>query len=62
GKLLTPAPGSCLPGITRGLILDLAAELDIVAQEKRVSLSELHCADEVFTTGTMGEVRDQIEI
>ncbi|CAM9558395.1 unnamed protein product, partial [Hapterophycus canaliculatus] len=62
GKLLTPAAGSCLPGITRGLILELAAELDIPAQEKRVSLSELHCADEVFTTGTMGEVRAEVEM
>lgn len=42
---------------TRGLILELAAELGIPAKEQRVSLSELHCADEVFTTGTMGEVR-----
>lgn len=42
--------------IRRGLILELAAELGVLAEEKRVSLSELHCADEVFTTGTMGEV------
>ena len=42
--------------VTRGLVLELAAELGISAREKRVSLSELHCADEVFTTGTMGEV------
>lgn len=47
---------------TRALILELAAELDIPAQEKRVSPSELHCADEVFTTGTMGEVRAQIDV
>ncbi|CAM9144744.1 unnamed protein product [Ectocarpus sp. 6 AP-2014] len=62
GKLLTPAAGSCLPGITRGLILELAAELGVLAEEKRVSLSELHCADEVFTTGTMGELSPVVKI
>lgn len=41
----------------RGIILELASKLNITAEEKRLSLAELHCADEVFTTGTMGEVR-----
>lgn len=39
----------------RGIILELARELSILAEERRVALSEFHCADEVFTTGTMGE-------
>lgn len=40
----------------RGVILELASELCLPVCEKRVTLAELHCADEVFTTGTMGEV------
>lgn len=28
--------------------------------EKKVTLSELHCADEVFTAGTRTEVRQQL--
>ncbi|CAM9927716.1 unnamed protein product [Laminaria digitata] len=36
--------------------MELASELCLSVLEKRVALSELHCADEVFTAGTMGEV------
>jgi branched-chain amino acid aminotransferase group I len=56
GVLLTPHADACLPGITRATVLQLAAELGIVAEVRRVSLSEFHSADEVFTTGTMGEL------
>lgn len=56
GKLLTPFADSCLPGLTRQMILDIASEESIPAQEKNLSMSELYTADEVFTTGTMGEL------
>lgn len=56
GTLWTPHADACLPGITRGLVLDLARELDIPAGEKNLSLTEFYNADEVFTTGTMGEL------
>ncbi|CAM9759832.1 unnamed protein product [Discosporangium mesarthrocarpum] len=36
--------------------------MGIKVQERRVSLSECHSADEVFTTGTMGELTPVIEI
>ena len=54
--LITPAGDHCLPGITRDTVLLLAKELGIKTEERRVSLSEFYCADEVFTTGTMGEL------
>jgi branched-chain amino acid aminotransferase group I len=54
--LLTPHGDACLPGITRATVLELAAELGISTEVRRVSLSEFHAADEVFTTGTMGEL------
>lgn len=41
---------------TRGIVLELASEMSMPAEEKRISLAELYCADEVFTTGIMGEV------
>ena len=54
--LITPSGDHCLPGITRNTVLLLAKELGIKTEERRVSLSEFYCADEVFTTGTMGEL------
>jgi branched-chain amino acid aminotransferase group I len=56
GRLLTPFADSCLPGLTRQMILDIAAQEEIPAKEKNLSISELYTADEVFTTGTMGEL------
>ncbi len=56
GVLLTPFADSCLPGLTRQMILDIAAEEGIPAKEKNLSITELYTADEVFTTGTMGEL------
>jgi len=56
GKLLTPFADSCLPGLTRQMILDIAADNQIPAREKNLSLTELYTAEEVFTSGTMGEL------
>lgn len=56
GDLQTPFADSCLPGLTRQMILDIARRESIPAQEKNLSLTELYTADEVFTTGTMGEL------
>lgn len=54
--LLTPHADSCLPGITRQMVLDIAAAENIPAKEKNLSLTELYSADEAFTSGTMGEL------
>ncbi len=62
GILYTPHADSCLPGITRGLILELAKENEIEAIEKNLSLTEFYTADEVFVTGTMGELTAVSEI
>ena len=62
GQLFTPHPDACLPGITRKLVLDMASELGIPAIERNLSLTEFYNADEVFTTGTMGELTPVHEI
>jgi branched-chain amino acid aminotransferase len=62
GTLVTPRPDSCLPGITRGVVLEIAAQHEILAVERNVSLSEVHTADEAFTTGTMGELTPVLEV
>ncbi len=56
GTVYTPHGDFCLPGITRGLVIDLCRKNDIPILEKRLSLTEFYTADEVFTTGTMGEL------
>jgi len=56
GRLATPLPDHCLPGITRAIVLELARANAIPCAERRCSLMEFHSADEVFTSGTMGEL------
>ena len=61
GELLTPFADACLPGLTRQMILDVAASEGIPAREKNLSLTELYSASEAFTTGTMGELTPILE-
>ncbi|OEU09961.1 D-aminoacid aminotransferase-like PLP-dependent enzyme [Fragilariopsis cylindrus CCMP1102] len=56
GILLTADGDHCLPGVTRSTVIVLAKDLGIPCEVRRVSLSEFHAAEEVFTTGTMGEL------
>jgi branched-chain amino acid aminotransferase group I len=62
GKLWTPHADACLPGITRGIVLELARENGIPVAEKNLSLTEVWTADEMFTTGTMGELSPVLEV
>lgn len=62
GILKTPFPDACLPGITRGTVLELSKSLGIPCGEYRLSISEIYSADEVFITGTMGEITSVNEI
>ena len=55
-KVMTPFAHACLPGLTRQMILDICVADGIPAEERNISLTELYCADEVFTSGTMGEL------
>ena len=61
GQVLTPYADACLPGLTRRMILDICTSERIPAAECRMSLTELYCADEVFTSGTMGELTPILE-
>lgn len=56
GALLTPHADSCLPGITRGVVMQIAEANAIPLQERNVTIAEAYSADEFFTTGTMGEL------
>lgn len=61
GKVLTPRADSCLPGLTRKMILRICEDESIPAAERNLSLTELYTADEVFTSGTMGELTPVLE-
>ena len=60
-QILTPTTDSCLPGLTRQMILELAAKEGITTHEKNLSNTDLYSADEVFTSGTMGEITPILE-
>ena len=59
--VITPHADSCLPGLTRNMILTICSEQKIPATERNVSLTEIYNADEVFTSGTMGELTPVLE-
>ncbi|MBP6057086.1 MAG: branched-chain amino acid transaminase [Nitrosomonas sp.] len=56
GKIYTPDLTSCLEGITRASVIELAAEIGVPVIEKRITRDEIYCADEAFFTGTAAEV------
>ena len=56
GGLRTPFTRACPEGITRSTVLKLAAIQGIPCAEADLSLTEFYTADEVFCTGTMGEI------
>jgi len=57
GRILaTPQGANILPGITRGLLVKLAARAGIPIEERLVKHAELSAIDEMFLTGTTSEV------
>jgi len=62
GTVYTPHADACLPGITRELIIEICREQQVPIVERNLSIAEFYTADEVFTTGTMGELTRVEEI
>ncbi len=56
GIIYTPELTSCLDGITRNTIFQLAADCGYTIKEKRITRDEVYVADECFFTGTAAEV------
>jgi branched-chain amino acid aminotransferase len=56
GVVMTPHCVACPEGITRATVLELCENKDIPHQVKDLSLTEVYRADEMFCTGTMGEL------
>ena len=60
--VLTPHTHACPEGITRQTVLDLCASNGITAEVRDLSLMEAYRADEMFCTGTMGELAGVVRL
>lgn len=61
-EVLTPYCHACPEGITREVVLELCAANGIACREADVSLTEVYRAEEVFCTGTMGELAPVVKL
>lgn len=63
GTVKTPRCLACPEGITRSVVLELCERNGIPAEVCDLSLAEVYRADEMFCTGTMGELAlvDQVD-
>jgi D-alanine transaminase len=57
-----PLSNVVLPGVTRGLVLELAREAGLPVEERPIQVEELAWADEAFFTGTTTEVRPTVRV
>lgn len=62
GVVLTSYETACPEGITRATVLDLCRANGVPHREKQLSLTELYRADEMFCTGTLGELVPVIKV
>ena len=62
GALATSRVVACPKGITRATVLEICAAHQIACAERDITLEELCAADEVFCTGTMGELASVTEV
>lgn len=61
-EVLTSYPHACPEGITRAVVLELCQEAGMACREADLSLTQVHRADEVFCTGTMGELAPVVKV
>lgn len=54
--IFTSTTKACPTGITRDTIVKMCEEKGIALEIRDISEAEIHQADEVFCTGTMGEI------
>jgi branched-chain amino acid aminotransferase len=62
GVVETPTTRACPEGITRAAVLELCTRHDIPHRVRDITPAELTKADEVFCTGTMGELAPIVRI
>jgi branched-chain amino acid aminotransferase len=62
GVVLTSRVVACPEGITRATVLEICRAAGIPQEERDLSLTEVYRADEVFCTGTMGELAPVVKV
>jgi branched-chain amino acid aminotransferase len=62
GTVLTGYETACPEGITRATVLELCRTHGTPHQEKDLSLTEVYRADEMFCTGTLGELAPVVRV
>jgi branched-chain amino acid aminotransferase len=62
GVVSTSHEVACPEGITRATVLEICRGNDIPCVEKDLSLTEVYRADEMFCTGTMGELAPVVKV
>jgi len=62
GEVATSRVIACPEGITRATVLEICAAAKIRCAETDLSLDDAYSADEVFCTGTMGELAGVVKI
>ena len=60
--VLTSRAVACPEGITRATVLELCGANEIVCREADLSLTDVYRADEMFCSGTMGELAAVVEV
>ena len=61
-NVVTPRVLACPEGITRRTVLEICAANTISCEESDLTLEDVYRADEMFCTGTMGELAGVIEL
>lgn len=55
-RVITPTTAACPEGITRATVIELCAQAALPVEVRDVPLTEIYTAEEMFCTGTMGEL------
>ena len=56
GKLVTPPSDNALVSITQKTVIEVAQDMGIEVERRRISREEVYIADEAFLTGTAAEI------
>ncbi len=62
GVVRTSRTDSCPEGITRATVLELCQENGVLYEVTNISPADVYRADEIFCTGTMGELAAVVEV
>jgi branched-chain amino acid aminotransferase len=62
GVVLTGRLVACPEGVTRAAVLEICQSAGIPHQERDLSLTEVYRSDEMFCTGTMGELAAVVKV